>query len=192
MNRRKLLAWLSIVGGGIAGVVALLPFVRYMRPSARAKAGGDPIEVDFSDLASGELKTVLWRGRPFWLLHRTPEMLASLAGMAPYLLDTEEPGTEDQPTYVDPATRSIKPELLLVEATCTHLGCIPIRLPNKGDAAVGDWWQGGFLCPCHRSAYDYAGRVVQRPAPRNLRVPSYRFSGATTVVIGEDPGVEAA
>lgn len=187
MNRRKLLTWLSIVGGSLAAVAALIPFTRYMRPSARAKAKGDPIEVEFSDLHPGELKTVEWRGRAFWLLRRTPEMLASLPTMAPYLLDTEVPEEEYQPLYVDQTTRSIEPELLVVEATCTHLGCIPLRLPNRGDPAVGDWWQGGFFCPCHRSAYDYAGRVVQRPAPRNLRVPRYRFSSRSAIVIGEDP-----
>jgi ubiquinol-cytochrome c reductase iron-sulfur subunit len=159
-----------------------------MLPSGRAKAEGDPIKVDISDLAPGDLKTVLWRGRAIWLLRRTPEMLATLPGMTPHLLDTEVSDREFQPAYVNPETRSIDPEYLVVEGVCTHLGCAPNRLPSRADPAVGDWWQGGFFCPCHQSAFDYAGRVVQRPAPRNLRVPRYRFAGAKVVVIGEDPG----
>jgi ubiquinol-cytochrome c reductase iron-sulfur subunit len=190
-NRRNLLGWLAAIGGGIAALSALLPFSRYMGPSQRAKAVGGPLEVDISDILPGQIKTILWRGKAFWFFRRTPEMLATLPAMSPYLLDTETPAPEDQPPYVDPVARSIDSELLVVEATCTHLGCVPIRLEQEGRSAVGDWWQGGFFCPCHQSAYDYSGRVVKRPAPRNLRIPSYRYAGPNAVVIGEDPGATA-
>lgn len=187
LDRRRFLGFFAFVAAGLGAVVAAVPFLRSMLPSGRAKAEGGPVEVDISGLAPGDLKTVLWRGRPIWLLRRTPEMLATLAPMTPHLLDTDIDDREFQPAYVHPETRSIDPEYLVVEGVCTHLGCVPNRLPNKADTAVGDWWQGGFFCPCHSSAYDYAGRVVQRPAPRNLRVPRYRFAGPHVVVIGEDP-----
>jgi ubiquinol-cytochrome c reductase iron-sulfur subunit len=186
-SRRSFVGLLTSLATGIAAVVVAVPFIKYFLPSERAKAIGGPLTVDISDLGAGELKTVLWRGRAIWLLRRTPEMLATLPNMTPHLLDTEHGDPESQPPYVDSETRSIDPEYLVIEGVCTHLGCVPNRLPNKGDPAVGGWWQGGFFCPCHRSAYDYAGRVVQRPAPNNLRVPRYRFAAKHVIVIGEDP-----
>ena len=106
--------------------------------------------------------------------------------MTPHLLDSDVTDPDFQPRYVDPVTRSIHPEFLILDGTCTHLGCVPNALPDAGDSSVGRWWKGGFLCPCHLSAYDYAGRVVQRPAPRNLRVPKYHFVSRDKIVIGED------
>jgi ubiquinol-cytochrome c reductase iron-sulfur subunit len=185
-KRRGFLQLACYLTAGIGAITALVPFLRYMLPSERAKVLGDPLEVDVSNLAAGELRTVEWRGRPIWLLRRTREMLASLPEMTPHLLDSGV-DPDYQPAYVDPEKRSIKPELLVVEAVCTHLGCVPVALPTPGDPAVGDWWRGGFLCPCHRSAYDYAGRVVQGPAPKNLAVPKYHFLDSEKVVIGVDP-----
>ena len=188
MKRRGFLQYLAYLTGGIGAIAAGVPFVKYLLPSARARALGGAMEVDLSELAPGELKVIEWRGRAILLLRRTPAMLASLSDMTPHLLDTDVNDPEFQPSYVDPVTRSIEPEFLILDGTCTHLGCVPNALPDAGDPAVGKWWRGGFLCPCHESAYDYAGRVVQRPAPRNLRVPPYRFVSRDKIVIGEDPG----
>ncbi len=188
MKRRRLLELFGYWVAGVGALAAGVPFVKYLLPSAKARARGDPVEVDLSELAPGELRVMEWRGRPIFLLRRTPAMLASLAEMTPHLLDSNVTDPEFQPPYVDPVTRSIEPEFLVLDGTCTHLGCVPNPLPDAADPAVGPWWRGGFLCACHQSAYDYAGRVVQRPAPRNLRVPKYRFVGRDRVVIGEDAG----
>ena len=186
MNRRTFVAWLSAVAGGIAVTLAAIPFLQYLRPSARAKVTGDPMTVDLSGLTPGEQMTFLWRGMPIWILRRTAEMLEALPGMTPYLIDSVSDDPEFHPPYFDKGLRSIKPEYLVLQGVCTHLACVPNPLPNKGDPAVGAWWQGGFFCPCHGSAYDYAGRVVKGPAPRNLRVPRHRFVSENVVVIGED------
>ena len=179
MDRRGFLgASLSIITG-LAGFFASIPFVKSFLPSAKARAFADPIEIDVTELARGQVRTYLYRGRTMLVLRRTEEMLAQLNTTADRLLDTD---LLSDPSYVEEPYRSIDPEYLVVEGVCTHLGCVPQKFAEQG---VGDWWTGGFICPCHQSGFDYAGRVIKGPAPRNLPIPPHRFAGPTRIVIGE-------
>lgn len=183
MNRRGFLG-ISLAGvSGIATFFASIPFVKSFLPSAKAKALADPIEIDLTRLRPGELSAYLYRGQTMLVLRRTEDMLAKLASAADRLLDTDSLA---DPAYVQGPHRSINPEYLVVEGVCTHLGCVPQKKDEEeGRAAMGNSWSGGFICPCHRSGFDYAGRVVQGPAPSNLRIPPHRFVSPTTLVIGE-------
>jgi ubiquinol-cytochrome c reductase iron-sulfur subunit len=190
--RRKFLL-VSTAGVGAVGLVATaIPFVESMQPSERARAAAAPAEVDVARLAPGTLTTVDWRGKPIWVLHRTPEMLASLARHNALLAD---PGSEvdQQPPYAKNPFRSRRPEFLVVTAVCTHLGCIPVFRPEPGAPDLGADWPGGFYCPCHGSKYDLAGRVfVNVPAPVNLEVPPYMFQGDKLVIGVEGKDVRSA
>ncbi|HEX7080169.1 MAG TPA: ubiquinol-cytochrome c reductase iron-sulfur subunit [Gammaproteobacteria bacterium] len=183
MNRRGFLK-LSLTGlSGLAAFLGSIPFVRSFLPSAKAKALGNPIEVDLSRLRPGEVGAYAYRGRTMLVLRRTDEMLAQLGAAEQRLLD---PGIVPDPAYVHAPYRSIDPEYLVVEGFCTHLGCVPrLKDREEGRQAMGGWWPGGFICPCHRSGYDYAGRVIQGPAPTNLPIPPHRYVSPTRIVIGE-------
>ena len=165
------------------------------QPSERAKAAGAPVEVDISNLAVGEMKTVEWRGKPVWILKRSPEMLASLKKTDSEVADPNSDRTQfaATPEYAHNEYRSIKPELLVVVGICSHLGCSPIAKFQPGaQPSLPEDWQGGFLCPCHGSTFDLAGRVFKnKPAPDNLEVPRYMFEGDTKLVIGKDEKGEA-
>src|SRR3990172_7805558 len=158
-RRRRLLAITS--GLGVVGTAfALTPFVLSMMPSARAKASGAPVEVDISKLEPGQLLTVEWRGKPVWILRRTPEMLKSLAASEKLLADPGSAVTDQQPEYAKNEARSIKPEILILVGICTHLGCSPDKRLDAGvTSGLGDDWKGGVFCPCHGSKFDLAGRV---------------------------------
>jgi ubiquinol-cytochrome c reductase iron-sulfur subunit len=185
LARRKFLL-ASTAGVGTVGLVATaIPFVESMTPSERARAAGAPAEVDVTRIAPGTLITVEWRGKPVWVLHRTPAMLASLGKHDELLAD---PGSEveQQPAYAKNPARARRPEFLVVIAICTHLGCIPVFRPEPGEPGLPPGWPGGFYCPCHGSAYDLAGRVFKNvPAPRNLEVPPHAFHG-DKLVIGDE------
>ncbi len=184
-TRRKLLVATSVVGGA-AGVGAAVPFVASMLPSERAKAAGAPVEVDLSKLAPGELSIIEWRGKPVWVIRRTKEMLDSLKAAEARLTDPASKSSE-QPKYAQNEYRSAKPELMVMEGVCTHLGCSPQLKSADAKAEMGSDWAGGFYCPCHGSKFDYAGRVFRgAPAPTNLKVPPYTFVSDGTLVIGED------
>lgn len=183
-RRQWLMATVGI--GGALTLTALTPFVSSLLPSERAKAAGAPVEVDISKLAPGEMMIAEWRGKPVWILHRTPEMLAALKKAEPDLLD---PGSEkpQQPTYASNEFRSRKPELLVAVGICTHLGCSPSKAFTAGDPAISADWPGGFLCPCHGSTFDFAGRVFKnKPAPSNLEVPPYTYLSDSRLIIGSD------
>jgi ubiquinol-cytochrome c reductase iron-sulfur subunit len=184
-TRRNLVVATS-VAGGVAGVGAAIPFVASLWPSERAKAAGAPVEVDISNVEPGELKVVEWRGKPVWVLRRTPQMLADLAKNDPRLSDPKSE-VDQQPEYAHNEYRSIRPELFVVVGICTHLGCSPKERPADDKAEMGAEWNGGFYCPCHGSKFDFAGRVFKgSPAPTNLVVPPYRFLADGTIVVGED------
>lgn len=193
-GRRSLLVATCAVGG-VAGLATAGAFVSTFQPSERAKAAGAPVEVDISDLAPGELRTVEWRGKPVWILKRSPEMVASLAKVENLLADpkSERNPAELTPEYARNQHRSIKPEVLVAVGICSHLGCSPTTklTPGPQPSLPGDW-PGGFLCPCHGSTFDLAGRVYANvPAPDNLEVPPHMYVTDTTLLIGEDKKAEA-
>jgi ubiquinol-cytochrome c reductase iron-sulfur subunit len=184
-TRRNLVVATSVVGGA-AGVGVAAPFVASMWPSERARAAGAPIEVDVSRIAPGELSVFEWRGKPVWVLRRTPEMIESLKAVAPRLSDPNSKASE-QPKYAENEYRSARPDLLVLVGVCTHLGCSPQEKPAEAKAEMGADWPGGFYCPCHGSKFDFAGRVFNgSPAPTNLVVPPYTVVSDNKVVIGED------
>src|SRR5262245_21023339 len=183
-TRRNLVVATSVVGGA-AGVGVAVPFAASMWPSERAKAAGAPVEVDISKIAPGELAVFEWRGKPVWVIRRTKEMLESLKAVTPRLTDPNSKAS-DQPKYAENEFRSAKPELMVMEGVCTHLGCSPQLKAADAKAEMGGDWVGGFYCPCHGSKFDLAGRVFRgAPAPTNLVVPPYTLSDAK-LVIGED------
>jgi len=182
--------WLiaTTVAGGVAAAGTAVPLVSSFAPSERARAQGAAVEVDIANLAPGQMATVEWRGKPVWIVRRTAEMLAALGGHDAQLADPAS-ARDQQPAYATNATRSARPELLVVVGICTHLGCSPTAVP-KGSAnpSVGSDWPGGFFCPCHGSTFDGAGRVFKnKPAPTNLEVPPHRYLSETRLLIGEDP-----
>jgi ubiquinol-cytochrome c reductase iron-sulfur subunit len=184
--------WIGIAcGAGAVGTVATaVPFVASFAPSERAKAAGAPVEVDIGSLKPGEKTTVEWRGKPVWILRRTPEQLAALPKNDPKLADPQSKRKLDEltPPYARNEQRSIKPELLVVVGICTHLGCSPSdRLAPGPQPNLPDDWTGGFFCPCHGSMFDLAGRVYKNvPAPDNLEVPPHMYLSDSKLLIGED------
>ncbi len=184
--------WLiaSSCAGAVGVGVAAVPFVSTFQPSERAKAAGAAVEVDVSDLKPGEKKTVEWRGKPVWVVRRTPEQLAALSKLNSQLADPESKRKPDEltPTYARNEARSIKPELFIAVGICTHLGCSPSDKFAAGpQPSLPDDWQGGFLCPCHGSTFDMAGRVFKnKPAPDNLEIPPHMYLSDTKLLIGED------
>ena len=176
----------GVVGAGFVAV----PFVSSFEPSERARAAGAAVEVDISDLKPGEKKTVEWRGKPVWIIKRTPEQLAELPKVDALLADPKSARKPDEltPTYARNEGRSIKPEILVAVGICSHLGCSPSDKFTPGaQASLPDNWAGGFLCPCHGSTFDMAGRVYKnKPAPDNLEVPPHMYLSDTRILIGED------
>ncbi len=176
--------------GAIGGLAAAVPFVSSFQPSERAKAAGAAVEVDISALKPGEKMTVEWRGKPVWIVRRTPEQLATLSKVDPQLADPQSKRKADEitPAYARNEGRSIKPEVLVVVGICSHLGCSPSDKFQMGaQPSLPDDWQGGFLCPCHGSTFDMAGRVFKnKPAPDNLEVPPHMYLSDSRLVIGED------
>ena len=193
-GKRRFLTIATAGVGAVGGVFAAVPFVLSMTPSARAKAAGAPVEVDISQLAPGQLHTEEWRGKPVWILRRTPSMLQTLPKVDKQLADPASKVADQQPAYAQNPTRSIKPEVLVVVGICTHLGCSPVKKLEAGaDAILGYDWSGGFFCPCHGSKFDLAGRVYKNvPAPTNLVVPPHSYLSDSRIIIGVDPKKGAA
>jgi ubiquinol-cytochrome c reductase iron-sulfur subunit len=184
--------WLiaSSCAGAVAGVATAVPFVSTFTPSERAKAAGAAVEVDISGIKPGEMLTVEWRGKPVWIVRRTKDQLESLKKTDPQVADPQSQRKPDEltPDYARNEYRSIKPELLVAVGICSHLGCSPTEKFVPGaQPSLPDDWQGGFLCPCHGSTFDMAGRVFKnKPAPDNLEVPPHMYLTDTTLLIGED------
>ncbi|HLQ24714.1 MAG TPA: ubiquinol-cytochrome c reductase iron-sulfur subunit [Acidiferrobacterales bacterium] len=187
-RKRRFLTNVTTGIGLVGTAFAATPFVLSMVPSARARAAGAPVEVDVGKLEDGQMLTVEWRGKPVWIVKRTPEMLAGLQQDVSLLADPDSKVATQQPAYAQNPVRSIKPELLVLVGVCTHLGCSPLAKLDSGPVSgVGDDWPGGFFCPCHGSKFDLAGRVFKGvPAPTNLVVPPYSYISDTRVVIGTD------
>jgi len=184
--------WLIASGcaGAVGGAFTAVPFISSFQPSERAKAAGAAVEADVSALKPGAMMTVEWRGKPVWIVRRTPEQLAELKSLDGQLADPNSARKPDEltPSYARNEARSIKPELLVVVGICTHLGCSPSEKFQTGpQPSLPDDWKGGFFCPCHGSTFDLAGRVFKnKPAPDNLEVPPHRYLSDNRVLIGED------
>ncbi len=195
-GRRGLLV-ATCVAGGAAGLTTAGALVSTFQPSERAKAAGVPVEVDISALEPGTMTTAEWRGKPVWILKRTPEMMESLKQTESKVADpnSEKPYTMDMPSYCDKQTRSRKEhsDILVAVGICSHLGCSPSsKFAAGAQPSLPDDWAGGFLCPCHGSTFDLAGRVYKnKPAPQNLDVPRHMFLSDTKIIIGKDEKGEA-
>lgn len=188
-GRRRFLGVATGVTSAVGVAFVAVPFLASWKPSARAQALGAPVEVDVGKLDAGSMLRVEWRGKPVWVLKRTPEMVARLEETDGMVRDPESKEPQ-QPEYATNRHRSIKPELLVVIGSCTHLGCSPMPRFEAGDPALGGpEWQGGFFCACHGSKFDLAGRVWRGvPAPLNLVVPPHHYLDDSTVLVGVDKG----
>ncbi len=187
-SRRRFLTAAATVVGGVGTAAGAVPFIATMAPSAKTKAIGAPVEVDISQLKSGERKIVKWQGKPVWILRRTPEMLDDIAAQDN---DVDDPASDEsaQPDYAKNEYRSREDEYLVVLGICTHLGCSPSFILKDSDNPPTVDWKGGFFCPCHGSRFDLAGRVYKGvPAPTNLIIPPYKFISASLLLIGDDSG----
>lgn len=195
-GRRGLLV-ATCAAGGVVGVATAGALVSTFQPSERAKAAGAPVEVDISDVAPGAMKVVEWRGKPVWILRRTPEMMATLTKDEGELADpaSEKEFQLPMPEYCKNPQRARKehPEVLVTVGICSHLGCSPSsRLASGPQPNLPDDWPGGFLCPCHGSTFDLSARVFKnKPAPTNMDVPPYMYLSDTKMVIGKDEKGEA-
>jgi ubiquinol-cytochrome c reductase iron-sulfur subunit len=185
-NRRHFLAVAAGVTGAVGVGFAAIPFLSSLKPSARAQALGAPVEVPLGSMRPGEMVRVLWRGKLVFVLRRDESMLGRLQDSVGDLRDPNSEVVEQQPEYTANETRSVKPEYLIVEGSCTHLGCAPLE---DFEVRPAEGWNGGFFCPCHGSKFDLAGRVFKGvPAPTNLRVPPHRFVNDELILIGQDTG----
>jgi ubiquinol-cytochrome c reductase iron-sulfur subunit len=183
--------WIAITcgAGAVGGAAVAVPFVSTFAPSERARAAGAAVQVDISGMKPGEKLTVEWRGKPVWIIRRTPEQLAGMKKIEKELADPASARTQiATPAYAKNEYRSIKPEFFVGVGICSHLGCSPGDKFTPGpQASVPDTWEGGFLCACHGSTFDLAGRVYKnKPAPDNLEVPPHMYVSDTVLLIGED------
>jgi ubiquinol-cytochrome c reductase iron-sulfur subunit len=175
-TRRDFLYVATGAVGAVGVVMAAWPFVDQMNPSAAVLALSST-EVDLAPVAVGQQVVVKWRGHPLFVRHRTAKEIAEAKSVA--LSDLPDPLARNQnlpdTAPATDANREIKPEWLILVGVCTHLGCTPT-------AFEGDF--GGWLCHCHGSQYDTAGRIRKGPAPQNLLVPTYSFLSDTRVKVG--------
>lgn len=189
LNRRHFLTVATTVVGGVGMVAAAVPFVASMKPSARAKAAGAPVELDISKIEPGGMAKIEWRGKAVGVVRRTPRLINLVESMDPSILRDPKSLMDQQPPYAANEMRSIKPEYFVTVLNCTHLGCAPKFVPEVAPEEIGPQFKGGFFCPCHGSKFDLAGRVFKGvPAPLNLLVPPHRYLSPTTLQIGEDGG----
>ncbi len=187
-SRRNLLIGGMTGVGAVGAGFAVVPFVKSWNPSAQAKAAGAPVKVNVAKLEPGQIMTEEWRGKPVYILRRTPEALAAVKKVESRVSDpNSDESTQDD--YAKNEYRSIKDEYLVVLGICTHLGCAPKYRPEVGSIPLDkEGWEGGFFCPCHGSMFDLAGRVYKGvPAPTNLEVPPYHFESDDVLVVGIPP-----
>ena len=188
LDRRKFLSVATSVTSVIGGIFAITPFILSFQPSKKAKALGAAIKVDLSNLEVGSIIKVIYRGTPYYVVHRSEDMIERLKSSENDLRDPDS-DLSVQPNFAKNEFRSMKAKYLVVEGVCTHLGCAPIEKFSVAPADMGPDWNGGFYCPCHGSKFDLSGRVYSGvPAPSNLRVPPHRFENDSILVVGENPG----
>lgn len=183
-DKRRFLTQAAGAVGAVGTGFLAVPFLSSMKPSAKAEALGAPVEVDIEKLEPGQRIVVLWRGKPVWVLKRTPEALQAIPELDGEVSDPHSEQSE-QPLSSKNESRSIRPEIFVAVGVCTHLGCSPVFRPEIAPADLGADWKGGFFCPCHGSKFDLAGRVYKGvPAPVNLEIPPYYFASENRIVVG--------
>lgn len=189
-SKRRRLLTIATTGVGLVGAVGIVvPFAGSLSPSEKAKAAGAPVEVNISKLEPGQQITVEWRGKPVWVINRPQEILELLPSIDERLADPDSEMAQ-QPSYAQNEYRSIKQDILVLVGICTHLGCSPKYQPEIGAVTFDNDWKGGFLCACHGSKFDLAGRVFSGvPAPTNLVVPPHQYLSDDVILIGDDGGV---
>jgi ubiquinol-cytochrome c reductase iron-sulfur subunit len=186
LGRRKFLTVATAATAAVGTAFALSPFIASWEPSERARAMGAPVTVDLSKLEVGQMVTYVWRRQPIYIFRRAPGVVSSLPAHDDRLKDPKSLES-DQPAFARNEHRSRRGDIAVLVATCTHLGCLPKQRFEPGDAVLGTDWPGGFLCPCHGSRFDMAGRVFNgSPASTNLRIPPYSFPTENTLIIGQD------
>lgn len=194
-GRRRFLTATTAVVGAVGAGFAAVPFISSWKPSARAKTLGAPVDVNISKLDNepGMRMIVQWRGKPVWIFKRTPEQISTLASLDGRLVDPASDNVAQTPDFAKNEARALRPEVAVIVGICTHLGCSPTTKLQPGpQPSLPDDWQGGFLCPCHGSTFDMAGRVYKnKPAPDNLQVPRHMYAGDSKLVIGKDEKGEA-
>ncbi len=174
---RRTLVVATAAASGLAGLTAAWPFVDSMMPSERAKALGAPVEADISELKPGQLLTVEWRGKPVWILKRTPEMNESVKRADALVVDPEVKTSKQPADLKGKKLRAQKDDIFVAVGICSHLGCSPTFQPTNEM----------FYCPCHGSKFDLAGRVYKgSPAPTNIEVPPHVYLSETLIRIGAD------
>ena len=184
LSRRKFLTRAAIATGAVGVAFTAVPFIESWSPSERARAQGAPIEFDLSKLDPGQMALPVWRKQPIFVVRRTPDMVARIAGHDGQLKDPKSEYSE-QPSYCKNPLRARSAEFLVLIGICTHLGCLPKQRFDAGELYAG--WPGGFFCPCHGSRFDLAGRVFDgSPASVNLRIPPYSYPNPRTLLVGED------
>ncbi len=184
-KRQFLTSALTVVGAIGTGYLAV-PFLAQMQPSVKTLAAGAPVEVDLGKMEAGQLLRVAWRGKPVYILNRTPAALENIKAVKDQLSDPDSIDSI-QPANTKNQFRSIKPEIFVSLGLCTHLGCSPVFRPEIAPNDLGSDWKGGFFCPCHGSKFDLAGRVYSGvPAPTNLEIPPHRYLSDTQLIIGEE------
>ncbi len=185
----------TCAAGGIAAAGVAVPFVSTLAPSERARAAGAPVEANIAGMAVGEMRTVEWRGNPVWILRRSPEQIESLKATESQVADPESLRSRGEitPEYAANPWRSRNPEYLVAVGICPHLGCSPTaRLAAGPQPNLPADWHGGFLCPCHGSTFDVAGRVYKnKPSPDNLTIPPHEFLSDTVILVGVDENNKA-
>jgi ubiquinol-cytochrome c reductase iron-sulfur subunit len=188
-TRRDFLTMLALGGAAVGTCAIAWPFIDSMEPAADTLAAGEPIDVDVSKGAPGQQIVVVWRGKPIFIVHRTPEARKTLQDpKLIHVLSDPNSRVDQQPEYAENWHRSVDPDYAVMVGICTHLGCVPAFYPNMSATDPAPNWPGGYLCPCHGSKYDLAGRVYSGvPAPYNLPVPPYHMLNPKTVRIGENP-----
>ena len=192
LGRRKFLTVATAATAAVGTAFALGPFIASWEPSERARAMGAPVTVDLSKLEVGQMVTYVWRRQPIYVFRRAPGVVSSLPAHDNRLKDPKSLES-DQPAFARNEHRSRRGDIAVLVATCTHLGCLPKQRFEPGDAVLGTDWPGGFLCPCHGSRFDLAGRVFNgSPASVNLRIPPYSFPDERTLLIGQDSATGGA
>ena len=170
-GKRDFLQLVTLSAAGIGAASLAWPFVDSMNP-ARDVLALSSIDVDLSPVPEGQAVTVVWRGKPIFVRHRTADEIKSAQSVAlNQLIDPQADADR---------VKAGHDQWLIVTGICTHLGCVP--LGNKPTDPRGEF--GGWFCPCHGSQYDVSGRVRHGPAPANLPIPPYAYTGDTKIKIG--------